>query len=341
MVLRFLVSKREPKIMNTKFIGFDRLKAAVAIEQVLARYGLLEKLRRSGDTLSGPCPLHGGKNPTTFRVNVARNCWICFGKCQTGGSIVDFVSRMERVGIREAGLLLQEWFQLEHSDVPFPPAEPRLVTPQVPEHNAVLGFSLTGLDQQHRYLKQRGLSDATIRTFGLGLCSHGTLNGWIAIPIHNAAGQIVAYAGRWPGKPQSGEPKYRLPRGFRKSLELFNQHRAAQVDANEPLVVVEGFFGCLRVWQAGHHRVVALMGSMLSPPQEQRLVELTGSTGHVVLLFDGDAAGQKGAAAARERLRLRVSVSLARLERNQQPDSLGDAAVLELIARHRPAEVLA
>lgn len=326
--------------MNTKFIGFDRLKQRVTIEQVLARYSLLEQLRRSGDTLSGACPLHGGKNPTTFRVNLARNCWICFGKCHSGGSIVDFVSRMERVGIREAGLLLQEWFELEAGNEPFIPTEPKPTTSQLPEHNAVLGFSLSGLDQQHRYLRQRGLNDTTIQTFGLGLCSYGTLNGWIAIPIHNAAGQVVAYAGRWPGKPKSGEPKYRLPRGFRKSLELFNQHRAAKTSPLEPLVVVEGFFGCLRVWQAGHHRVMALMGSMLSPTQEQRIVEMVGSNGHVVLLFDGDAAGRKGAAEARERLSHRVLVSIARLDHDQQPDSLTDAGVLELIARNHPAEVV-
>lgn len=326
--------------MNTKFIGFDRLKHSVTIEQVLARYGLLEQLRRSGDTLSGACPLHGGKNPTTFRVNLTRNCYICFGKCNSGGSIVDFVSGMERIGIREAGLLIQEWFQLEHSNVPFTPAEPRPVTPQILEPNVVLGFSLDGLDQQHCYLKQRGLNEETIQAFGLGLCSHGTLNGWIAIPIHNANGKVVAYAGRWPGKPRSGEPKYRLPRGFRKSLELFNQHRAAKTSPLEPLVVVEGFFGCLRVWQAGHHRVVALMGSMLSATQEQRIVDMVGSNGHVVLLFDGDAAGQKGAAEARERLSHRVSVSVARLDHDQQPDSLSDATMLNLIARHQPAEVV-
>jgi len=82
---------------NSKFIGFDQLKAVVTMEQVLARYGLLERSRRSGDTLSGACPFHGWKNPTTFRVNVARNRWICFAKCHCGGGIVDFVSMMERM----------------------------------------------------------------------------------------------------------------------------------------------------------------------------------------------------------------------------------------------------
>jgi DNA primase len=83
------------------------------------------------------------------------------------------------------------------------------------------------LDGDHPYLRRRGLSPETIATFGIGYCSWGSLNGWIAIPIHNAKGRLIGYAGRCPGEPGQGHPKYRLPRGFRKSLELFNQHRAA------------------------------------------------------------------------------------------------------------------
>lgn len=165
---------------NVKFIGFDRLKQLVSMEQVLTRYGLLETLKHHGDSLSGPCPLHGGKNPTTFRVNTARNCWICFGKCQNGGSIVDFVSRKERVGIREAGLLLQDWFQLDASDnTPLPPPKP-IPALSRPEANAVLGFSLGQLDATHHYLKQRRLTETTIREFGIGACANGTLRGWIS-----------------------------------------------------------------------------------------------------------------------------------------------------------------
>jgi DNA primase len=326
---------------NVKFIGFDRLKQLVTLEQVLTRYGLLDTFKRNSDRLSGPCPLHGGKNPTTFRAYLTRNCWICFGKCQTGGSIVDFVSRKERIGIRDAGLLLQDWFQLDANDnTPLPPPKPT-PAPAKPETNAVLGFSLGQLDATHPYLKQRRLTEATIREFGIGGCAHGTLRDWIAIPIHNCNGQIVAYAGRWPGKPAPGEPKYRLPRGFRKSLELFNQHRAAHENSSEPLVVVEGFFGCMKVWQAGHRRIVALMGSMMSLDQENRIVEMAGLEGHVVLLFDGDVAGRKGAGDARERLDKRVSVSIARIQDGQQPDSMNDEAIRELIAQHSPAEVVA
>jgi len=233
--------------------------------------------------------------------------------------------------------LLQDWFLPDGQASPI--SQRSRAIPQPPTCNRILGFSLDQLKHQHPYLKQRGLTNDTIREFGLGLCSHGTLQGWIAIPIHNIAGQVVAYAGRWPGKPRSGQPKYKLPKGFRKSLELFNQHRAAKANNTEPLVVVEGFFGCLKVWQAGHHRVVALLGSMLSPAQEDRIVELAGTAGHVVLLLDGDVAGRKGAADARERLSKRVSVSGAELDEGQQPESLPDEQLLRLIAA-QAAEVV-
>ena len=89
---------------HSRFVGFDRLKQCVSMEQVLQRYGLLEKLRRSGESLSGVCPVHRGHNPAQFRVNLSRNCWICFGDCHSGGSIIDLVARMERIGIRDAGI---------------------------------------------------------------------------------------------------------------------------------------------------------------------------------------------------------------------------------------------
>jgi DNA primase len=326
-----------------RFVGFNQLKQTVTMEQVLARYGLLEKLRRSGDSLSGTCPLHQGHNPTQFRVSLSRNCWICFGDCHGGGSIIDFVSRMEKVGIREAGLLLQDWFNLEPgngNEVPRPAAKDKVV-PFIKETNPPLRFTLGVLDGTHPYLTKRGLTAETISTFGVGYCPHGSLRGWIAIPIQDAKGNVVAYAGRWPGTPPDEQPKYRLPRGFRKSLELFNQHRAVKEDASEPLVVVEGFFGCLSVWQAGHRRVVSLMGSMLSAAQEERIVQLAGENGQVRLLFDEDAAGRKGRSEAQERLSRHVAVSVIRLEDGQQPDSLAADELLALIHEHSTEGVAA
>ena len=328
---------------ENRFIGFNQLKQSVSMEQVLGRYGLLEKIRRSGDSLSGVCPLHQGHNPTQFRVSLSRNCWICFGDCHRGGSIIDFVSRMEKVGIREAGLLLQDWFSLKPvngKETPRPVVKDKVI-PFKKESNPPLHFSLGPLDGTHPYLAQRGLTAETISTFGLGCCPHGMLRGWIAIPVHDANGKVVAYAGRWPGTPPEEQPKYRLPRGFRKSIELFNQHRAVQESPVEPLVVVEGFFGCMRVWQAGHRRVVSLMGSMLSSAQEERIVQIAGENGQVLLLFDEDAAGRKGRSEAQGRLSKQVTVSVIRLEDGQQPDSLEVDELLALIHEHSAEGVAA
>ena len=165
-----------------RFIGFERLKRSISIEQVLDRYGVLDGLRRSGDSLSGVCPLHRGHNAAQFRVSLSKNCYICFGDCHSGGSIVDFVSRKEGIGIREAGLLLQDWFHLNPDDDPDPangkplPHIPQTtnVIPFIKTSNPPLRFALGPLDGNHAYLKERGLTPETISEFGIGCCPHGT-----------------------------------------------------------------------------------------------------------------------------------------------------------------------
>ena len=321
-----------------KFVGFDTLKRNVSMVHILERYGVKDRLHRIGDSLSGACPIHGGHNQTQFRVSLSKNCWICFGDCHAGGSIVDFVSRKERIGIRDAALLIQEWFNVRADGVPHAVQAARFTTEKSvqrasePDRNPPLLFTLKALDRTHPYLNQRGLAEQTLRVFGVGHCRTGMFAGWIAIPIHDAHGQLVAYAGRWPGEPRNGEPKYRLPKGFRKSLELFNLNRAKKEDARLPLVVVEGFFGCMHVWQAGHRRVVSLMGSMLSDAQEQLIVRTAGPGGRVILLFDEDEAGRKGSREAQGRLETLLEVRNVSLgQEGSQPDGLSSERLIELL----------
>jgi len=74
----------------------------------------------------------------------------------------------------------------------------------------------------------------------------------------------VGYAGRAVDDRLAEEKgKYRLPDGFKKSAVLFHLHRAKE-HAGRGLIVVEGFFDCFKVHQAGFPNVVALMGSALS-----------------------------------------------------------------------------
>ena len=95
-----------------------------------------------------------------------------------------------------------------------------------PTGNPPLKFKLDKLQREHPYLTQeRGLTLETIIDFGLGYFTgeKGMMVGHVVIPIHNVKGELVAYAGRWPGKlPGEDTPKYKFPPNFRKMQELFN-----------------------------------------------------------------------------------------------------------------------
>jgi len=98
---------------KSSFVDFKAVKAALSMERVLAHYGLTDSFKKSGDNLSGPCPIHKGNNPTQFRVSISKNIWNCFSECKHGGNVLDFISRMENVTIHAAALKAIEWFSLD------------------------------------------------------------------------------------------------------------------------------------------------------------------------------------------------------------------------------------
>jgi DNA primase len=200
--------------------------------------------------------------------------------------------------------------------------------------NPPLKFALKSLDSEHAYLKERGLSPETLAAFGVGMCTgKGLMAGRIAIPIHNEHGELVAYAGRWPGIPPEGEGKYKLPTGFHKSLVVYNLHRAQEYAKGAGLIVVEGFFDAMRLHAAGFPNVVALMGSSLSEAQEELLVNAVGLGGKIALMFDEDEAGWKGREEAQVRLSSRVYVRVIGLgDESRQPDALSSDELRTLLA---------
>ena len=98
---------------KSSFVDFKAVKAAITMEQVLEHYGLLDRFKRSGDSLNGPCPIHKGSNPTQFRVSISKNIWNCFSACKHGGNVLDFIARMEDVSVHAAALKAIEWFGLD------------------------------------------------------------------------------------------------------------------------------------------------------------------------------------------------------------------------------------
>lgn len=342
-------------VMSNKGIpDFAKIKETVSFEDLLKHYGLLEKLKRKGDQLTGPCPIHQGDGKSCFSVNLAKSCFNCFS-CKAHGNTLDFVVFMEKVELKEAGILLSEWFNVpletKHLTRKTGQGEERKETlvkekEALPHHtlldnrgrmtggtteesagspepvNPPLTFELKNLDQSHPYFKERGLKEETIKFFTLGYCSRGLQKGRIVIPIHTEKGELVAYAGRWPGNDfPDKEGKYKLPPNkFKKSCVVFNLHRAKEYIKDKELIIVEGYFSVFRLWQAGFPNVVALMGSSLSKEQEELIIKAVGSAGKVILLFDNDEAGNACEEDALKRLSRKCFVGVASLPDGKELD---------------------
>ena len=337
---------------KTKFVDFKAVKAAITMEQVLEHYGILDQFKRGTDSLSGPCPIHKGSNPTQFRISISKNIWNCFSECKHGGNVLDFIARMDDVSIHAAALKAIEWFNLDpeamsaessqeaekSGDTPKASntPQPRPVAKSAPAPvqetgapNKPLKFRLEKLEREHPYLAERGLTLETIVDFGIGFCAKGMMAERIAIPIHNPEGNVVAYAGRFPGEPAEDTPKYKLPQGFRKSLELFNLDRAGKEPG--PLVIVEGFFGCMKLHQFGCRRVVALMGSTMSNAQEELIKRHTDRNSQIIVMLDEDEAGRAGREDIAVRLAKFVFVKVHVFDEDgQQPEDLSAEAVQQL-----------
>ena len=104
--------------MNRKHaerIYFEQVKRTVPIGAVLARYGIELKRQGSG-ILQGRCPVHHGSNPRQFVVDENKALWNCFSpSCKRGGDIFNLVAELEKIDVKNAALLIAEWFHIKSS----------------------------------------------------------------------------------------------------------------------------------------------------------------------------------------------------------------------------------
>ena len=249
--------------MSESYVDFREVKKQVSIEAVLGRYNI--HLRRVNQhSLRGACPLPTHTSETSkesFSVHTGKNIWACQStSCaatrqgRKGGNILDFVSIMADCSIRDAAQTLHEWFVLGSSPSPNTGKGSEVKAPLVSEkeswtdaeENKPLTFTLKEIDHTHPYLQQRGITEETAKHFGVGYFpGRGSMSGRVVMPIHNDKGELVAYAGR---SIDATEPKYKLPTGFKKSVELFNLHRvlALPEEPRARIIVCEGFFDCVK-----------------------------------------------------------------------------------------------
>jgi DNA primase len=282
---------------------------------VLKHYGV--EVKAKGTQHHGFCPLpnHNGKgNSPSFSANLEKGIFQCFG-CGAKGNVLEFAALMEKADPQDGTALLAIASKLQKQFCPeMRSGEGETKTPATrkpePEDelpvvvNEPLNFELKGLDSKHPYLLSRGFAPGIIEHFGLGFCTRGMLKDRVAIPLHNADGRLVGYAGRVVDDKTITEdnPRYRFPGSrehdekifeFRKTLFLYNGFRIkAPVD---DLIVVEGFTG---VWWLTQHElpsVVATMGADCSERQAEIIVSLVKPNGRVWIAPDGDKAGERHA----------------------------------------------
>jgi DNA primase len=146
----------------------------------------------------------------------------------------------------------------------------------------------------------------------------------MVFPIHDERGELVAYAGR---TMDGREPRYLFPPGFPKSQVVFNLHRAVESAARQGgvAIVVEGFFDCLKVHQAGYGNVVALMGASISDRQSELLDTYFRE---LVVMLDGDDAGRRASRVLAARW---PAAHMAWVPAGWQPDQLSSEEIERIV----------
>ena len=315
------------------------------------------KLNKRGSTYFGLCPFHNEKTPS-FSVTPAKQMYYCFG-CGAGGNVFNFVMEYENYTFGEAlkhladraGVQLPK---IEYSGEAKKKAERRAALLEI--NKLAAGYFYYQLRresgrQAHEYLTGRGLSEETIRKFGLGysdkysddlykylksknysdelLRDSGLFNVderrgmydkfWnrVIFPIMDVNNRVIGFGGRVMG---DGKPKYlNSPETtiFDKSRNLYGLNVARTTRKNY-LILCEGYMDVISMHQAGFTNAVASLGTALTSGHASLLKRYTQE---VLLLYDSDDAGVRAALRAIPILReAGVSSRVVNLKPHKDPD---------------------
>ena len=324
------------------------------IEELVGRY---VTLKRTGANLLGRCPFHSEKTPS-FTVTPAKRMFYCFG-CQAGGSALTFVQKIENMDFAEA---------VEHlatrAGLPLPretgaPEEKGVPRKRVLEMNleaarffrACLFDPRIGAVGMDYFKRQRRLSEATIKHFGLGyapndfgaLRKHMHQKGYtddeliaaylcgrsqkgnvydlfrnrVMFPIIDTSGNVVAFGGR---VMDDSKPKYLNSSdtpAFKKSRHLFALNFAKN-SCSERVVLCEGYMDVIALHAAGFENAVATLGTAITADHARILSKYTQ---RVIISYDADEAGQNAANKAMRMLgEVGMDVRVLKLSGAKDPD---------------------
>lgn len=331
----------------------QQIKDRLNIVDVVSQY---VKLDRAGQNMRARCPFHAEKTPS-FMVSPDRGTYHCFG-CGVGGDIFSFVQAIEGVDFKGALKILAEKAGVE---LVYSKGEKKDDTDRLFEAlEATTIFYQSALtDEAKKYLNDRGVEDATIRTFRLGwagdawsdlsdhlrtkkfsekeiidagLAKKGEKGGLtdkfrnrIVFPIMDTAGRVVAFSGRTFGeKAHPDAPKYlNSPETalYHKSRILYGFDRAKQsIRKHNFAVLVEGQVDLVLSHQAGWGNTVAVSGTAFTVEHAALLKRMSEN---LVIALDADQAGFKAATrSARAALQSGMQVKVAQLPHGSDPADL-------------------
>jgi DNA primase len=358
----------------------DTLQAVRDRVDIVDLVGRHVGLKKAGRSYKGLCPFHHEKTPS-FVVTPERGTWHCFG-CGEGGNAFAFLMRHENLTFPEAVRSLAAELGIE---IPETDSGERGVLEGVLRANALAHEyyrrSLSGEEgaAARAYLTGRGLGAEDAARLGLGFAPdrwegvvevlrraripgevaeraglararssggcYDLLRGRLVFPIQDARGRVVAFGGRALAAGQ--DPKYlNTPESpvFRKREALYGLPAALEpMRSAGRAIVVEGYFDQIALVRAGLGEAVATCGTALT---EEHAKSLGRRTRNVVLLFDGDEAGQRAMLRALEvLLPAGLRVRAAALPGGEDPDDFlrreGPEALRALVDAAKPALELA
>jgi DNA primase len=297
-------------------LNFAHLKRCVSIVTVLKAKGVTTPLTKRGDQLFGPCPLHGGDNHNAFVISLSKNLWRCFTGCDTGGDVVELVRRLYGKDYRQTAAFLAALAATGPTS--------RTASLLQPLKRAFRPFTARlRLNASVPCLRQKQITPTTARRFEAGAYQGaGFLKQCIAVRLHDLDGHPIGYAGRCLDPIQVKQyGKWKFPPGLPKNEILYNFHRIKSCHCNG-LVVVECPWGVMRLAQL-NIPAVALLGIHLSVVQNDLLKKVS----TVVLMLDGDRAGQEATVRIRNALEPYTNVYTITLPSGLDPDDLSDDAL--------------
>lgn len=154
----------------------DEVKSRIDIVDLVSEAGV--KLRKSGRNYTGFCPFHDNKRTPAFVIWPETGTWRCFGHCNEGGDIFRFVMKKEGWDFKEAlrnlaeraGVELQQYTPQQEAQKEVYENLRALLEEAVLYYRNHMLQNPDVLEYLH---KKRGLTDATIETFGLGYAPRG------------------------------------------------------------------------------------------------------------------------------------------------------------------------